>query len=240
MKKGGLFLIFLLSLVGCKSYWVNNFFKYNGIYDDKQKLVTHHYKDKTIVFLPMHHVGTEDFYNDVKYKIDSLKNSGYYFLYERVDVHGKNDTDIRKMRKIFRNPLTKPDFGYKNQFDSIFPNFKYKKTLIDQPSYELLGLIPENSTKADANLQDVISYYENKYGEIKLTNCDFKTSVFEKYTKCREENRIPKKQSDDVLINFRNDVVANKIKESSHTKIAIIYGRTHMDGILKALSDESH
>ncbi len=38
--------------------------------------------DKTIVFVPMHHVGKQEFYNDVRQKIDSLQKNGYIIYYE--------------------------------------------------------------------------------------------------------------------------------------------------------------
>jgi hypothetical protein len=237
MRKRYLFLIFPLIFLGCKSYWINNSFKYNGFYDDKVKLETINFFDKTIILIPMHHLGTEDFYSDVKYKIDSLKDDGYYFFYEKLNIDRKSDVDVRKIRKIMRSPLTQPNFGYKKLIDSLFPNINYVKKMIDQPSYEEWELLPENSMRADTNLQDIISYYENKYGEIRLTDCDFKTSVFEKYTTCKEENKVPKKQSDDVLINFRNKIVVQNIKESSYKKIAVIYGKGHMEGILKGLKE---
>ncbi|MGC4130027.1 MAG: hypothetical protein QM564_10860 [Bergeyella sp.] len=238
MKKNVFFLILPLFLLGCKSYWINKSFKYNGFYDDTVKLKTTTYLGKTIVFIPMHHLGTEGFYSDVKYKIDSLKNIGYYFLYENLNIERKNDVDVRKIRKILRSPLTQPKFGYKKLIDSLFPNIKYTKKMVDQPPYEEWSLVPENSRRADTDLQNIISYYENKYGEIKLTDCDFKTSIFEKYTKCREENKVTKKQSNDVLINFRNEVVVQSIKESPYKKITIIYGKGHIDGIIKKLSEQ--
>jgi len=209
-----------------------------GAYEDKAISKNFDYNEKKIVFIPMHHLGTEKFYNNIKSEIDSLKKENYYFLYEKVNLDRKDDTLMRKFRKIFSLPLTRPNSGYKKMLDSLYPNVKYKKTLIDQPSYEKLGLNSINSERSDVDVKDVINYYENKYDEIKLTDCDFNTSVYEKYTKCREENKIPKKQSDDALINFRNQIVAQNIKESSYKKIAVIYGKGHMEGILKILNSQ--
>ena len=61
---------------------------------------------KTVVFVKMHHVGTSDFYKDVKVKIDSLHLEGYIFLYEGVTLNIeldslKMDTVKRKYRKLF-------------------------------------------------------------------------------------------------------------------------------------------
>lgn len=208
-----------------------------GVYKDNIKLREFNYQERSIVFIPMHHLGTESFYNNVKNKTDSLKNENYYFLYEKVNIDRKNDTLMRKFRKIFGVPLTRLNSGYKKLLDSLYPNVKYKKSLIDQPSYEKFGLDSQNSKNVDANSKEIIDYYEKKYGEITLTDCDYKTSVYEKYTKCKEENKIPKKQSEDAVINFRNHIVVENIKESPHQKIAVIYGEGHIEGILKKLSE---
>jgi len=233
MKKTLIFLI-ILNLVSCKNYLATIAVKYAGVYEDKENLHTVNYNEKKIVFIPMHHLGTKSFYNDVKNKIDSLKNENYYFIYELPSANNINETIVRKFRKIVKNPLSK-EASYTKQFKALYPNIKYEKPLIDQPSYEELGLTVENSERADADYRDVVDYYEKKYGEITLTDCDYKTSIYENYTKCKEENKVPLKQHNDVLVNFRNDIVVKNIKESPHQKIAVIYGEEHMKGIFEKL-----
>ncbi|MGA9211993.1 hypothetical protein [Kaistella sp.] len=148
-----------------------------------------------------------------------------------------DESYVRKFRKIQKNPISK-EGSYVKQYQILYPNIKYEKPLVDQPSYEELGLTIENSKRADVDYRDIVDHYEKKYGEIKLTDCDFKTSVYEKYTKCKEENKVPLKQRNDVLVNFRNEVVVKNIKESPHQKIAIVYGEDHMKEILEKLSEK--
>ena len=234
-----LILLFFI-LVSCKSSVINIGLNSIGAYEDKIQLRKWNYKDKNVVFIPMHHIGTESFYKNVKDNVDSLTNEGYYFLYEKVNLDRNDPVIMHKMRKIFRLPLTKSNSGYKKMLDSLYPNIKYKKILVDQISYEKLALNNTNSERADVDSKQIVNFYENKYGDVKLTNCDLDSSVYEVYTKCKEENKIPKKQSNDALINFRNDFVAKKVVESPHRKVAIIYGEEHIEGILKALSEKDN
>ncbi len=236
MKKQSFFLSVFALFVSCQSSLLNIGLKHIGAYNDTIELKKIGYKQKNLVFIPMHHIGTEKFYKDVKSKIDSLKELGYFFLYEKTTNAEHNKTLEHKIRKIIGSPLPR-NSSYKKMIDSLYPKIQYKTKLIDQPSYFELGLNLANSSRTDRDYKDIINYYENKYGEIKLTDCDFKTSIYEKYTLCREENKIPKKQSDDALIDFRNTFVANTIKKSERKNIAIIYGKAHMEGIIKNLSE---
>ena len=57
-------------------------FKHKGIYDESIHLETLENDDKEIIFFPIHHLGRDLFYKDVKKKVDSLKKEGYYFFKE--------------------------------------------------------------------------------------------------------------------------------------------------------------
>jgi len=234
MKK---YTYLLLSFcVSCKNYLGTISLKYAGVYDDSEVLHTADYNNKKIVFVPMHHLGTESFYSDVKNKIDSLKKENYYFIYEQVSANKIDETFAKKLRKFLKTPLS-TDGSYVNEYKTMFPNIKYEKPLIDQPSYKELGLSVENSERVDVDYKDLVDYYENKHGEIKLTDCDYKTSVYERYTKCKEGKKIPLHKRNDIIINFRNDFVVKYVKESPQEKIAIVYGAEHMKGILKGLKE---
>jgi hypothetical protein len=228
---GSLFL-----LLGCNSI-INGALEREGIYNDKQKLVVENFEDKKIVFLPMHHMGTQEFYDDVKSKIDSLKKENYYFLYEGVK-DSKNDTLLRKERKMLGMPLAKPGVGYMEIMDSLSPSFssKLKRQLIDQPSYEKLGIDSSNSKRADVGDKEMVGFYEKKYGEVKLSKCDFESSIYSDYPwDCKKQNKILYKNVNDVITNYRNEHVFNEIQKSPHKKIAIIYGEEHVKGIAEKL-----
>ena len=222
------FLIFIVFMTGCKNQLINYAFERFGIYDDQIKMEKLSLPDKEIVFLPIHHLGTKKFYENVNLKIDSLKNEKYFFYYEGLSNQRKNDTILIKFRKISRIPL--PEKGYKFFFDSTYANVKFKKPLIDQPTYEKLGLYSSNSINGDATIEDVVEYYENKFGKLQLNQCDYNTSPFEKYSTCKEKNKVSRKKSDAVILDARNEVLFKKITNSSHDKIAVIFGSEHLEG----------
>ena len=83
MKHLIFFSIFFL-LFSCQSMLFNAGFEALGIYDDEAKLHFSESDSKKIILLPTHHIGTQLYYDDLKYKIDSLAALNFYFYTERV------------------------------------------------------------------------------------------------------------------------------------------------------------
>ena len=185
-----------------------------------------------VVFFPMHHIGTELFYNDVSEKVDSLQRIGYFVYWEKVHSEEK-DTILRKYRKITGVPSYKS--GYKNLIDSILGknSIKLKKKIINQPSYWDLGVDSVKSKNVDATLSQMVTYYENKYGIVQLKKCDFETSPYEE-TSCKD-NKVKKELRDDFIVYYRNTIVLREIDNETRNKIAIIYGENHLQGMGKGL-----
>ena len=235
MKKVFVLIPLSILLVGCLNFKINLAFNLIGVYDDTVKLSKVSDDEKEIVFIPMHHVGTSLFYADVRKKIDSLKQEGYFFYTELVKSDKKDTSTIRKMIKLTGIPFSKDKTpGYKNFIDSIYKGrVKLKKEIIDQPSNSGFGLDSTNSKKVDVTSKEIIDYYEKKYGNIILEPCDFEKSFYEK-TNCKSKT-ITKKAKDDAILDFRNANVVNTILKDSHKKIAIIYGANHFKGIKEAL-----
>ncbi|QBZ96971.1 hypothetical protein [Flavobacterium sangjuense] len=229
-------LIYLtsFSLICCTSYKINLAFKLTGVYDDNVKLSKVSNVEKEVIFIPMHHLGTKLFYDDVKAKIDSLKRIGYFFYTEEVKGNKKDSITVRKSIKISGIPFSRNNIGYKHFFDSIYKGkVKFKKEILDQPSSGKFGLDESNSKTVDVTLKEMIDYYESKYGEIKLEPCDFEKSFYEK-PNCKYKP-AGKKITDDVYVNFRNKNVIKTLLNDSHKKVAIIYGAKHFIGIREEL-----
>jgi hypothetical protein len=222
----------MLTIVSCKSALFDYALEKKGIYDEKVKIVSFKSDDKEVLFIPMVHIGTEAFYNDVKIKIDSLKKLNYFFYFELVKANVSNDTLLRKSVKLTKIPIQKE--GYKPTIDSIFKakNIKLKKEIISQPSYEIFGLDDVNSKNVDLSLEEMINYYEKNYHKIKLESCDFENSIYET-PKC--PLKITKEVKNDVMVNSRNNKVLNELSKESKSKIVIIYGKNHLDGIKKGM-----
>lgn len=233
-------LILFCTLLSCKSALLNAALESRGIYDDTIVLKRMTSRTQEIVFFPMHHIGTNAFYDDVGKKVDSLNNLDFNFFLEEVIGDKKDDNIVRKIRKITGLPFTEK--GYTQNIDSIFGDkFKPKKKIIDQPSYENMGIKPVNSERVDVDFNFIIQYYESNYSEIILENCDFETTIYE-FSSCENDSVIMTKEiRNDVLVNSRNKYVIDRIlNDSLHNKIAVIYGKKHIEGIKQALIDKGY
>lgn len=245
MKKSLFFLLSILLLTSCKSYLINDFFEREGIYVETSK-IEKLIGENEIVIVPMHHIGTENFYKDVKAKIDSLKNLNYKIFYETIltDNIKSNDTNIQntidttmilKFRKAFGL------LGLSEKGSSDYVEFfkekgiKIKKNLIAQPNLTELGLKNIQSENVDATTDELIRVFEKKYGEIILEEYDYKTMLLEKYDRNKCKHKIDKKMFNEFVLHYRNSIVLNKINENKNNRIAIIYGKAHFVGIKDSL-----
>ncbi|MCF6131303.1 hypothetical protein [Flavobacterium wongokense] len=234
MKKTLFYILLTICLTSCLNFKANLAFKLVGAFDDSIKLSKLSSNEKEVVFIPMHHLGTKLFYEDVKTNIDSLKKEGYFFYTEEVSVKRTDTITIRKAIRITGIPFSKDNSGYKHYFDSIYNGkVRLKKELMNQPKYFMLGLDSLNSENVDVTYRDMVNYYENKYGEIILQPCDFEKSFYE-IPNCKEK-AIEKSQRRELIIDFRNRNVVNTILKEKRKKIAIIYGEDHFKGIKEEL-----
>lgn len=240
------FLYFLLTVLvtmySCKPFLINSSLERMGIFDDEVILNKLEKNTNEIVFIPMHHAGTELFYEDVKQKIDSLKNQGFYFYWELTKSNKmdslKKDTLARKLRKITGIHYFKNDFN--GVLDSLLNGKikKLKKQLINQPSYVTFGIDSINGRNVDATMSQMLDFFDKKYGAINLEPCDFETKLSEK-SNCQKIDNISEIR-DDVIINFRNTIVLEELDAETKNKIAIIYGRAHFEGIKQGLLERGY
>ena len=237
MKNITLSFLLLILFVSCKATLFNLALEKTGVYDDSISLSKMSNDEREIIFFPIHHIGTELFYVDVKNKVDSLENIGYYFYLEKVGADKKRDTILRKFKKI--NGLAFNQNGYTDNIDSLFKSkFKAKKDITNQPTYKKLGVDSISSKVVDVTIGNIITYYENKYHKILLEPCDFETTLFEEST-C-EDKKMNKEIRQDVIVNYRNQVVIKEIISDPKKKIAIIYGKDHYEGIKEGLIKEGY
>lgn len=245
MKKSILFFTTLiLLLTGCKSYIINNYFKSVGVYDAKIKLEKLSLNDKEIVLFSMHHIGKNEFYEDVKSKIDSLKKLDYFFYLEGVGSNFSKKTSINKtdslklvelaykLRKIDRSlPLSKN--GKTDYIEALKQKgIKLRDVLVNQPNYLEFGLSAINSKNTDLKVEELLEMYENKYGKIILEPCDFETPYYEKSI-CK--NKLNKNRFTPFLVDERNNSILRHIANENKNKIAIIYGKEHFIGVKDSL-----
>ena len=242
MKKLSLLLFTALLLGSCASKIVDVALKKTGVLDSKVTLKTLTYKDKKIVFAEMMHLGKAEFYKDVKFKVDSLENEGYFVFYEGLylrksdRVIKENDTiNYLKFRKILNlDPLI--------EYSKIKPLSEYvsKYDLIDQPDYADLGLTPENSQSVDLPVKVLINEFEKEKGSVILNDCDYKIPLGSENYTCETVNNEDKKFfRKEIIENKRNVNLVNKVIATTKKKILILYGKKHYNPVDKLLKEQS-
>lgn len=212
-----------------------------GVLDSSASFKKASSADKEIVFIPMHHVGKQSFYEDVKNSIDSLRKEGFVFYYEGVKYSKirdslRNDTLAMKLRHVIGLDMRTLSLqgGYIDTLDGTIAGLKngiaerYK--LVNQPKYSLYDTTVDR--RVDAYLSDLMATFEEKYGKLLLTACDFNTKPTDKY-KCKKTSSKEEKMF--LMLLYRNDLITKEILKDSHSKIVLVYGAKHFDGILKNL-----
>jgi hypothetical protein len=192
---------------------------------------------KTVVFIPMKHIGPKEFYANVKHRVDSLQKEGYIVFMESVRVtdsltDGQKDTLKRKVRKLTGVTLSKE--GYLDTINGrlLGRKFKNRHGLINQPRYSKLGVDTIGGSRiVDVPMNMIIEEYEKQYGTIILNECDFTTPFEDKY-KCGRENKA---QADAMILNHRNRHLADAVLAEKHNKIVILYGALHEIGFFSCL-----
>lgn len=239
MKRLLILSLFSLLFISCTSQLVNYALEKKGVFEEQVPLKTLHLNEKEIVFFPMHHIGTKEFYTDVHQKIDSLNQKGYYFFTEYVTMETPNLEEQMKFRKVLGIGI--PQGGYEKLFDSILQvkNIKLKRPIEYQPTYTEWNLDHKNSKNVDANLTELVQYYEAKYGEIKLEPCDYDVQDITSSTRCK--TKINNKTAlNDLIKTYRNELIVKNLQQESKQKIALIYGADHYPGVKSILDSLNH
>lgn len=239
IRSGKCFLagLLLCYLTSCTTYALRKM----GAMENSAELKKAGNGHKEIVFVPMHHIGTRPFYDDVKSKIDSLRNSGYLIYFEGVNFSNKkdpqaDDTLAMKIRRVSRVDLRamKSNDGYIDTLTSTFMGRKVKAIkkykLVNQPRRSMYDLNTDRNV--DAYMSDAVAFYEEKYEPIPLTEYDYNTPASVKYTAIPYKKNNVKKI---IMEDFRNEYITNEIAKDEHTKIALVYGAKHCNPIIKGL-----
>ena len=117
-------LLIIFSITSCNSLWL----KYSGVLDEKPKLKVISNGQKNVTYLPLHHIGREEYYDDMSKKIDSLQNLKYIVFYETVTTDLKDSSEYINYAKKFRK--IHGDFGAGNGYldtinNKIYGSIKY-------------------------------------------------------------------------------------------------------------------
>lgn len=237
MKKVELILLFFITY-SCVS--INDVLEKYGVFSENAVIKDISNKHKKIVFIEMHHLGRPEFYSDVAHKTDSLQKDGYMVFYESVTVDSSTDSlTIETYKKKFRkiSGINSVEY-YDTITNKIAGKYQYKGKykLINQPNYSDLNLNNEKALNVDVTLNTLIDKFEEKYGEIKLNECDKNTAFDAEKYKCKPMDRGLRYVFHlEFIIDYRNEALAKKIINYERQKILVIYGKAHFDGLLKNL-----
>lgn len=195
----------------------------------KAKVYSYKFENKDIKYIPLHHIGKSEFYENLKSEVVDYKTEGYIVFFEQISTDFTTDSLLkdtirRKVRKIK---------GFSGSYKEASEGTYFKK-YVQQPSYQDLG-VDSNDIRADVDYLQFISEWEKLNGEIILDSVDFNTSFNEKFNKGAFYTN---KQYKRVVIDFRNDFLINQIKENDNDKILILYGEGHRMNFKKKLKKQ--
>jgi len=189
-------------------------------------------KEKVVAFIPMHHVGKREFYDGVKEIIAHYKVEGFIVYYEGTGmVTGVDSVTRDHYERKFRRMLGVyvDTTGYAHYFHDrgLF------KGLIDQPRYYRLG-IDSSDVNVDIKKYKLVDVYEERFGVIKLEQIDTALRFDQIYPRSL---KLPKEKVMSIIIDYRNQNLANRIQNSADKKIIVIYGEEHLKGTYKLLKE---
>lgn len=189
--------------------------------------------DKTVIFIPMNHIGKESYFESVKRIVESARSENYNVFFESVyyqagTSESKKDTLDRKIRKLIGYHITS---SYKDDENKSYPNYLKENNYVMQTA-ENTGL-KQGDILADLSINELIRLYEEDYGLIPLTECDFKTDLLEKYTCKKNRNLAPYA----FLKTYRERNLIDRIIQSDNSKILVIYGAGHWYGVSRKLTN---
>lgn len=196
---------------------------------DKAEVVQLANTTKTVQYIPMHHVGKPAFYEGVKTLVDSFKRNGYIVFYESARTENITDSLTldrynRKFRKMMGMHIDTSGYVKRLHEKGLF------KQLVDQPTYDRLGL-DSRDIRVDIPKNQLVDAYEKTFGEIVLERGD-DTPLNESYNL---ELRLPQKEVRYIIVDYRNKNLATAIQYSDFKKIAVVYGADHLNGTLREL-----
>jgi len=213
--------------------------------------------EKTIIFQAMSHIWTKDFYQKVRKDLIKAKNDWYVYFYEWVkDWTSKNKEEFNKAmwikfdknlyknfsklywvinqdNSIYYNLVNNLDYNVDLSIDEIMKF--YKKSPIQNNKNNLL----QNKEVIDVNAEIIktLSSLNNK--ELKILRYINKAMlnflISSEKTQAVITNNLWNKKLFSVILDKRNDILAEEIIKSEHKKIYITYWLLHFKWVFELL-----
>jgi len=210
-------------------------------------------KRKTVVFIPMVHIGRASFYDDVRDHISRFKEEGFIAFYEYVKRDSLSALTLsNEDREMYRRKSQQPNLPDdslallvnklkikrmlrvlpdSSAYSSLVKQLPIKGELIFQPSYPSLG-VGDGDVNVDLKISELISAYERRFGVIELEQIDFAVPMNEPLPAHR---KLKGADTRAVILDERDINLAAAIHQSPNQKILVIYGLEHMKGTYEKL-----
>jgi len=231
-----LVLFLVCSSLSCSPLWMH----FSGVLEEKPELKVLSHAEKEVLFLPIHHIGQESYYEEVKRITDSLDQQAYTILYEQVSTGLREMEDFILMAKKFRKLTGSFDAGtgYLDTVNHKIGSMDYdpKYQLMNQPDLVGLGIDTATAIRADILLEDLILAFEKKHGTIQLDSCDLETDLESDYLCNASNSDLETDFRKNFILGLRNENLARHIVQSESEKIFVIYGASHFKGLKKELA----
>ena len=177
---------------------------------------------KSVHFIDMIHLGQQEFYDNVAQEIKKYKKDGYVLFYEWIDYETADTLTLRKTKKIVGMIPSKK--GY-----SLMINKIDVEGLVFQENDQFMNQVNSLDFNVDVTPQELILEYEKRHGEILLNNEDLQVPLYGDFNFNNDKNVM------DLILNYRNKIVAERIQNSKYDKIIVMYGADHRKGIVEEL-----
>ncbi len=181
-------------------------------------------KEKEVTFVRMVHIARPEFYNEVAKEVKKAKEKGAVLFYEFIDFEIKDTLTLRKIQKIVGFVASPKNYA------KITGKVIKKGVLETQDNAKFLNLANNKDFMVDYTPQRFVKEYEDKFGDIVLTKEDLALSLDE-----INKNTVPKEQKEVILLDHRNEHLAQEVNQSKSNKIIILYGADHFSGFVKEL-----
>jgi uncharacterized protein YbaP (TraB family) len=177
---------------------------------------------KSVHFIGMIHLGQQEFYNNVAQEVKKYKKDGYVLFYEWIDYETADTLTLRKTKKIVGMIPSKK--GY-----SLMINKIDIEGVVFQENDQFMNQVNSLDFNVDVTPQELILEYEKRHGEILLNNEDLQVPLYGDFNFNNDKNVM------DLILNYRNKIVAERIQNSKYDKIIVMYGADHRKGIVEEL-----
>lgn len=212
--------------------------------------------EKTLVFQTMSHIWSQDFYDKVKEKITEYKKNWYVLYFEWVRPWTKENHEafdkalwvkfdentyenmsklywlVNQNNEMFLGLVNDKDYNVDVSIDDIMNDYQdlKKQNWTQNREYQVpldaWELIINELSKLKENELKVLRYINKAFVNVIVKSPELQSSI---------QNNFANQELFEVILNKRNQIIADKIINSEDKNIIATYWMLHFDWIFKIL-----